>query len=312
MSSPAPDQPTVSAVIPTIGRSSVARAVATALAQTHRVVEVVVVLDAPVPDLDLPDDDRVRVISTSGGLGSSRARQAGIEAATGDLVALLDDDDEWYPDKLAAQLASVESISHDRWVASSRFDVVDHEGAVVSVWPERLIGERQPVDEYLCRFESIRFGGASLQTSTLVFPRSLAMENPMHLPRGAVHDDPSWLITVQQRTTGLVIRQIDQTAGRYNLTDQSLSRSGQDESREYIDWGKRYLAASDRRTRGDYFFTSPLASAVSGDSLAGVARSIVAGIRLGPPGVWATAFAILNTTRLLVRRVVRRIRSWRS
>ncbi len=100
----------VSVVIPTRNRSGrVAEAVRSALAQTVRDLEVIVVDDAS--DDDTPtvlatlegEDSRVRGIRAVERGGASRARNMGAEHASGDLLAFLDDDCVWAPDKLEAQ-----------------------------------------------------------------------------------------------------------------------------------------------------------------------------------------------------------------
>lgn len=103
-------QVSVSVVIPTRNRSQrLAVAVRSALAQTVRDLEVVVVDDAS--DDDTPavlatlegEDPRVRGIRAVERGGASRARNMGAEHASGDLLAFLDDDCVWAPDKLEAQ-----------------------------------------------------------------------------------------------------------------------------------------------------------------------------------------------------------------
>lgn len=286
----------VSVVIPTIGRSSLEAAVQSALAQTYAVSEVIVVVDSDVEPV-VPKDDRVKVVHTGSGAGSSRARQLGIEKSTGDVIGLLDDDDVWLPNKLDVQLASLPEDSA-LWIASSRFRTVTADGG--SEWPLRLIDVHQPVDQYLVRFHSLWFGGASAQTSTLLFPREIAETVPMNLPRGAVHDDPSWLIAVRRRFPDVPIIQSGEVLVEYDMTSASLSRTDTDESAAYIQWGKEYLDPSDRRSRGDYFLTSPLSSAVSGRSMRGVIRSLAAGVRYGRPGKWAWGFALVSTVRLVL------------
>lgn len=99
----------VSVVIPTIdGPEQTRGAVRSALAQRPPVAEVVVVDDGgpgPLEGAWLGDgDDRVRVIELPVNQGAAAARQAGVEAARGALLAFLDADDRWLPGKLAAQL----------------------------------------------------------------------------------------------------------------------------------------------------------------------------------------------------------------
>ena len=105
----------VSVVIPTIGRASLRTAVDSALNQTSPPMEVIVVLDRDC-DPDLPESDSIRVLRTPGRVGPSRAKQIGVESAKGNVIALLDDDDVWYPDKLEKQLAA--APVGDEWIVS--------------------------------------------------------------------------------------------------------------------------------------------------------------------------------------------------
>jgi glycosyltransferase involved in cell wall biosynthesis len=100
----------VSVVIPTRNRPRhVARAVRSVLAQTFSDLEILVVDDASTDDVGAVlaplADARVRVLRHDRRRGACAARNTGIDAARGRFVALLDDDDEWMPGKLAAQVA---------------------------------------------------------------------------------------------------------------------------------------------------------------------------------------------------------------
>ena len=87
-------KPSVSAVIATIGRPSLTRAVQSVLDQTYPVDEIIVVADTDVADA-VPADDRIVLLRSSVGGGPGRCRQLGIDAASGSVIALLDDDDDW-------------------------------------------------------------------------------------------------------------------------------------------------------------------------------------------------------------------------
>ena len=102
----------VSVVIPTRNRPDyVCRAVRSALLQTHTRLEVIVVVDGPDPAtvhaLSQIKDQRLRVMALESNVGGSEARNTGIRVAAGTWIAMLDDDDEWLPDKLMKQLAAV-------------------------------------------------------------------------------------------------------------------------------------------------------------------------------------------------------------
>lgn len=99
----------VSVIIPTRGRPQLLRrAVASVLEQDADVLlDVIIVYDGG--DIDLLDDvprgrHRIRAIDNARTPGLAGARNTGIDAVTAPLIAFCDDDDEWDPAKLTAQL----------------------------------------------------------------------------------------------------------------------------------------------------------------------------------------------------------------
>jgi len=106
--------PSVSAVIPAYNSAeTIARAVNSALAQTCRLLEIIVVDDGSADDtakiVGRYADRGVRLVRLDSQGGASAARNAGILAAKGDLIAFLDADDEWLPTKTAKQVALMAS-----------------------------------------------------------------------------------------------------------------------------------------------------------------------------------------------------------
>lgn len=101
----------VSAIIPTYNYARfVGRAVDSVLAQTYSPVECIVVDDGSTddtPQVLASYGDRIRAIRQDN-RGLSGARNAGIAAARGRYIALLDADDAWKPEKLARQVAAIE------------------------------------------------------------------------------------------------------------------------------------------------------------------------------------------------------------
>jgi glycosyltransferase involved in cell wall biosynthesis len=164
----------VSVVIPTIRRPElVLRAVRSVLGQTYPAVEVVVVIDGPddftAAALTSIKDERVRVLQNMSSLGPGPARNRAAREARGEWLAFLDDDDEWLPDKLARQL---ESQTADRDVVLSCRCRVETPQATY-IWPDRLCGPREPIDEYLFVRRSLHRSEAYLATPTVVLPRRL-------------------------------------------------------------------------------------------------------------------------------------------
>jgi glycosyltransferase involved in cell wall biosynthesis len=106
----------VSVVIPTFNRAHcIAATIESALAQTHRDLEIVVVDDGSRDDTAAvvarveARDPRVRYVHQDNA-GVSAARNRGFAEARGEFVALLDSDDLWLPDKLAAQVRCLEAL----------------------------------------------------------------------------------------------------------------------------------------------------------------------------------------------------------
>ncbi|CAN5259857.1 glycosyltransferase family 2 protein [soil metagenome] len=287
-----PDR-TVSVVIPTICRASLRAAVESALAQTSPPVEIVVVVDSA-GEPDLPVSEALRVLRTPGGVGPSVAKHLGIEAARGNVIALLDDDDVWRQDKLGEQLAA--APAGNEWIMSSRFSVhFDGRGPVVG--PRVPIGLHEPIAPYLFEFRMQRAYNM-VQTSTLMFPRALARAVPMSVAAGSIHDDPKWLIEVRRAFPDLPIIQVPEPLVDIMWTAASLSRSGVDQSPALIQWGISELANESPRVRGDYMLTSPVSSALGAGSPGGVARAILAGVRYGRPGLLAWASAAKSILKL--------------
>ena len=110
-----PAAPPVSVVIATRDRPQLLRrAVASVLDQRYPGdVEVLTVFDQSTPEDDLAREStapgggarRVRVLANARVPGLAGARNTGITAAIGELVAFCDDDDLWLPGKLEAQVA---------------------------------------------------------------------------------------------------------------------------------------------------------------------------------------------------------------
>lgn len=99
--------PWVSVIIPTFNRRRfLGQAIDSVLAQTYTDFELIVVDDGstdPTPELLAAYGPSIKVIRQPN-QGVSAARNAGIRASTGELVALLDSDDHWLPRKLERQI----------------------------------------------------------------------------------------------------------------------------------------------------------------------------------------------------------------
>ncbi len=104
------DSGTISVVIPAKNRADVlARAILSVVAQTVPVEEVVVVDDGSTDDTPAVvealarEHGAVKLIRQAESRGAPAARNRGAEESRGDLIALLDSDDVWKPEKIERQ-----------------------------------------------------------------------------------------------------------------------------------------------------------------------------------------------------------------
>jgi len=98
--------PLVSVIIPTYNRSrKLNRALASVFNQTYKNHEVIVVDDGSTDQTvhQLEHNPHLTLIHKER-LGVSKARNTGLEHAKGELIAFLDSDDEWKPEKLGRQV----------------------------------------------------------------------------------------------------------------------------------------------------------------------------------------------------------------
>lgn len=161
---------TVSVVIPAYNASNtIQQAIATARAQTLRPTQIVVVDDCSKDDTiekaeAVAGPDLLVVRSPKNG-GGGAARNLGIDHSTGDVVAFLDADDLWAPNKLANQMALLRTQRRDSFCFSAVEQVNEYDEK--HVLPKREPFPGESLADYMLK------AGNIMQTSTLVVPRHL-------------------------------------------------------------------------------------------------------------------------------------------
>jgi len=167
-------EPSVSAVIPTVNRPHlVGRAVRSALAQTLDEIEVIVVVDGPdeatVQALRHIHDARLRVKTLPLNLGPGGARNAGVSEARSPWIAFLDDDDEWFPQKLETQFRAAQQSACLYPIISCRF--IAHSKVGDFLWPRREPRPNEHLSDYLFCQKSM--GEAFIATPTVFTKKEL-------------------------------------------------------------------------------------------------------------------------------------------
>jgi glycosyltransferase involved in cell wall biosynthesis len=162
--------PSVSVVIPAYNASAtIAEAVTSARFQTLRPAEIIVVDDGSTDDtverveaLIGPDLKLIRHTTNRGG---AAARNRGVDAASGDLVAFLDADDLWSLDKLELQRETLREAGANTYC----FTAVRQTNEYGEAWvlPRRGPKPDEPMADFMLK------AGNIVQTSTLLVPRSL-------------------------------------------------------------------------------------------------------------------------------------------
>lgn len=101
------NSPLVSVIIPTYNRAwALKKAIDSVLGQDYKNFELIVVDDGSTDDtqaLIKTYEESVKFVQQPN-LGVSAARNKGISTSAGSLIAFLDSDDYWYPEKLSAQV----------------------------------------------------------------------------------------------------------------------------------------------------------------------------------------------------------------
>jgi glycosyltransferase involved in cell wall biosynthesis len=131
--SASPAAPLVSVIVRTLGRGTLVRALESIAEQTHRPVEIVLV-DSAGRGIAMANHRGVPVRVVRGnGPGSIAAANVGLEAARGEWIVFLDDDDQFAPEHVAELLAAARSGGTR--AAYSQTQLVDPAGN-----PQRIFG----------------------------------------------------------------------------------------------------------------------------------------------------------------------------
>lgn len=231
----------VSAIIPTFYRpAEVLRAVHSALAQSHRPAEVIVVVDgrddATVAALRTVSDPALRVLVPERHLGNASARNYGVAQARGEWVAFLDDDDEWLPSKLQLQLEAARAARFAMPIIACR--LIARTSRVDLFWPRRLPRDGEPLCDYMCRRSLPLAGEGLVQSSMIVAPRALFERVRFcdGLPR---HVDSDWVLrAVREPGVGIVFPHTRQPLAIWNIESSRTRVSTIGSWRDSLAWAR--------------------------------------------------------------------------
>lgn len=233
--------PRISAIITAFRRPDIVKeAIRSALDQTYPVHEVIVVDDASgdaTPDsvLAIPDP-RVRLVTLTDNVGPAGAMNAGIYAATGDVVALLDSDDLWMPEKLAVQTACwlARDDRESILIASRILNEVNDE--IIGTLPEQTMREDQHAADYLFVEDGL------IQTGTMFLSRTLAAEVGFDRSTRR-HSDPGFVLRLE--AAGAKIVQVPEALTRwrsYTSADRVSTTPNLEASLRWLEVFRPYMS----------------------------------------------------------------------
>lgn len=184
----------VSVIVPTYRRpQAVVRAVESVSRQTYRQLEIVIVDDNGADTADqfatraalapAIGAGRVRYIVHETNAGANAARNTGIRHASGSFLALLDDDDEWVPEKIAKQVPVMSADERIGVVYGRTLIRYDDLGIQYSTRPSLSgnIHPQQLIENYV---------GAM---STVLIRRAAVIDQPFDENLPARHDYDLWI-----------------------------------------------------------------------------------------------------------------------
>lgn len=285
--------PAVSVVIPTRGRPSLLlRAVRSVLAQSARQFELVVVLDGPDAATEAAaqtiEDTRVRIEALPEARGPAGARNAGVLAARAELIAFLDDDDEWHPDKLRIQLA--ELSSRDALTISAGRVVARRPGRRDRIWPTRLPGPGEPLGDYLLARHGLRWGETLVHTSTIVAATALLRRLPFR--EDVRHEDYDWLLRAGHAGATLAFVRTAEPLATWHIDDDRPRNSRRSDPASSLAWIRSVRGLVSRRAYAAFLLTWVVPDARGLERLRLLPRLLWESARAGTPSPVHVAVAL--------------------
>jgi len=258
---------TISAVIPTRNRPKlVVNAVKSVFAQTFPVLEAVVVIDGPDEHteqaLKAMDDPRIRIVALKENVGGSEARNLGVQAARGNWIGLLDDDDTWLPDKIAMQVEIARQVEIPFPVLCSR--TICKGPFRDEIIPRELYDPSIPVSEYLFCRSGLASSGGSIQTSTIFCPKAVFQRVPF-LKGLKRHQDWDWILRVAQNFDFRIIM-LPEALSTFDTAGDRASVSRVKDWQYSADWARKVRPLMTPRAYEHFLgiFCSYTASAAGG------------------------------------------------
>ncbi len=194
--------PSVSVVVPTRQRPELLRrALTSILGQRYEGdIEVLVVFDQEEPldpQIEVEPGRSIKLLRNERRAGLAGARNSGILAATGDLVAQCDDDDEWLPDKLRLQVQALSGAPSAEVVVTG-----------VSIMYDDRIIDRVPATDVVVLDQLLRSRTQEIHPSSILARREAYLDGIGLIDEaipGSYGEDYEWMLRACRREPILVV-----------------------------------------------------------------------------------------------------------
>ena len=277
----------VSIIIPTYRRPAEMRLAAlSALAQTYRDIEVVVVADGPDPEARAAVDGldpRLLYVELERNSGPAEARNTGVRTSRGEWLTFLDDDDTMLPTKVEREM-DLADPSQPKTIISCR--TVYRRDDRDDVWPVRPIQPGEDVADYILLRPSLLGRPGVLPIQTMLMHRSVVAEVPFSTHRD--HEDWAWLLEAWH-LAGARVRFVWEPLVIYNIVVQSISRSRRMNWRDSQLWADTYRQWIGRRAYNSFLVTKVALKAKRANDWRGL-REIAGKVLKNEPGLLDVAF----------------------
>ena len=216
------EDPMVSVIIPTYnGERCIMNAIHSVAGQTYKNTETIVVIDGSrdgtrdllechKATLSQEEQNRFHILYQKN-RGVSAARNVGMQMAKGDFIALLDGDDVWHPEKIAAQIAKVSRHPDQSYI----FCTTDHEVVDISSGERKV----QKNGDSLILAGLLKNSGA--QPGTWLFSKGIVTEKVGNFDEQmCVAEDGDYLIRMFT-TDGIKCVNVDRPLTTYHVGNNS-------------------------------------------------------------------------------------------
>ncbi|MDT2348128.1 glycosyltransferase family 2 protein [Enterococcus faecium] len=241
----------VSCVITTVNREKkLIRAISSCINQVYTNIEIIVVIDGENPDLATSLRTHfekikcpLQIIETGDRVGGNEARNIGISKSNGYFVALLDDDDEWLPNKIEEQVKMFND-NKDCVVFCSVYRI--DSDVKKKILPRKSYKSTMTITKFLFDTTKLGLRAGFIQTSTLFSTKEIFSKINFD-PELKKHQDWDWCIKVA--SNGINFVHINKPLVYYH-NEHTKNRVGRD--KDYIASFKWLNSVKNYLTKREY------------------------------------------------------------